>query len=184
MIQGDPGTDLSTKTISSYIEALRRIFVVEDIPAWNPSLRSKTAMRASSKRQFVDPSIAVAALRISPDHLFEDFEYFGFLFESLCTRDLRSYADVLDGQIFYYHDRSDLEADLVIELADGRWGAIEVKMGNREIDAAASNLLKLRNRVDLEKMGTPSFLMVLTGGQFAYTRSDGVHVVPLATLMP
>ena len=173
---------ISDKTIGSYMNALRRIFLVEDLPAWAPSLRSKTAIRTSPKRHFVDPSIATAILRTNPDGILKDFQFFGFLFESLCTRDIRIYAQTNDGDVFHYRDKSGLEADLIIRLRDGRWAAIEVKLGNKQIDLAAKNLLALKDRIDQEKMGEPSFLMVLTGGQYAYQRKDGVLVVPIACL--
>ena len=173
---------ISDKTINSYINALRRIFVVEDLPAWSPSLRSKTAIRTSAKRHFVDPSIATAVLRTNPDGLLKDFQYFGFLFESLCTRDMRVYAQKNDGDVFHYRDKSGLESDLIVRLRDGRWAAIEVKLGKKQIDEAAENLLTLKARIDEDKMGPASFLMVITGGQYAYRRSDGVLVVPIACL--
>lgn len=173
---------ISDKSIASYINALKRIFVVEDVPAWMPSLRSKTAIRTSEKRHFVDPSIATAVMRIKPQALLNDFEYFGFLFESLCTRDVRVYAQSIDGDVFHYRDKNNLEADLIIRLRDGRWAAIEVKLGQKQIDEAAANLLKLKNIIDVEKMGEPSFLMVITGGQFAFKRPDGVWVVPIGCL--
>lgn len=173
---------ISDKTINSYINALRRIFVVEDLPAWSPSLRSKTAIRTSAKRHFVDPSIATAVLRTNPDGLLKDFQYFGFLFESLCTRDMRVYAQKNDGDVFHYRDKSGLESDLIVRLRDGRWAAIEVKLGKKQIDEAAENLLSLKARIDEDKMGSVSFLMVITGGQYAYRRSDGVLVVPIACL--
>jgi uncharacterized protein len=173
---------ISDKTISSYLNALRRIFVVEDLPAWLPSMRSKTAIRTSSKRHFVDPSIAAAVLRTNPDGLLNDFKTFGFLFESLCTRDIRVYAQIIDGDVFHYRDKSGLESDLIVRLRDGRWAAIEVKLGNRQIDEAAQNLLALKAKIDEEKMGKASFLMVITGGQYAYRRNDGVLVVPVGCL--
>lgn len=173
---------ISDKTISSYMNALRRIFLVEDLPAWAPSLRSKTAIRTSAKRHFVDPSIATAVLRTNPEGILNNFQYFGFLFEALCTRDIRAYAQSNDGDVFHYRDKSGLEADLIIRLHDGRWAAVEVKLGKRQIDDAAKNLLALKNRVDKDKMGEPVFLMVITGGQYAYHRSDGVLVVPVACL--
>ena len=173
---------ISDKSIASYINALKRIFVVEDLPAWMPSLRSKTAIRTSEKRHFVDPSIATAVMRIKPQALLNDFEYFGFLFESLCTRDIRVYAQSIDGDVFHYRDKNNLEADLIIRLRDGRWAAIEVKLGQKQIDEAAANLLKLKNIIDVNKMGEPSFLMVITGGQFAFKRPDGVWVVPIGCL--
>lgn len=173
---------ISDKTISSYINALRRIFVVEDLPAWSPSLRSKTAIRTSAKRHFVDPSIATAVLRTSPEGILKDFQYFGFLFEALCTRDIRIYAQTNDGDVFHYRDKSGLESDLILRLRDGRWAAIEVKLGNKQIDEAAENLLALKARIDEDKMGEASFLMVITGGQYAYRRNDGVLVVPIGCL--
>lgn len=186
-IRGDmEATDItiSDKTIGSYINALRRIFVIEDLPAWSPSLRSKTAIRTSAKRHFVDPSIATAILRTNPEGILSDFQYFGFLFEALCTRDIRVYAQSNDGDVFHYRDKSGLEADLIVRLRNGRWAAIEVKLGNKQIDEAAENLLALNCRIDKDRMGEPSFLMVLTGGQYAYRRSDGVFVVPVGCLKP
>lgn len=179
---GDADESISEKTISQYLGALDRIFVTENLPAWNPALRSKTAIRTSPKRQFVDPSIAAAVLRLTPSGLLEDFNYFGFLFESLCDRDLRIYAEAIDGQVFHYRDASGLEADAVIALNDGRWAAVEVKLGSKEIEDAAVHLLELKNKVNTEKMREPSFLMILTGSEIAYRREDGVYVVPLGCL--
>ena len=179
---GDAEESISEKTISQYLGALDRIFVTENLPAWNPALRSKTAIRTSPKRQFVDPSIAAAVLRLTPSRLLEDFNYFGFLFESLCDRDLRIYAEAIDGQVFHYRDASGLEADAVIALNDGRWAAVEVKLGSKEIEDAAVHLLELKNKVNTEKMREPSFLMILTGTEIAYRREDGVYVVPLGCL--
>lgn len=179
---GDGNESISEKTISQYLGALDRIFVTENLPAWNPALRSKTAIRTSPKRQFVDPSIAAAVMRLTPLRLLEDFNYFGFLFESLCDRDLRIYAEAIDGQLFHYRDGSGLEADAVIALNDGRWAAVEVKMGAKEIEDAAVHLLELKDKVNTEKMSEPSFLMILTGTEIAYRRSDGVYVVPLGCL--
>jgi predicted AAA+ superfamily ATPase len=173
---------ISPKTLSGYLNALRRIFVIEDLPAWQPSLRSKTAIRTSEKRHFVDPSIATAVMRMNPDGLLNDFPYFGFLFESLCTRDMRIYAQAIDGDVFHYRDKSGLESDMIVRLRDGRWAAIEVKMGQKEIEEAAANLIKLNQMIDEEKMGKASFLMIITGGQYAYQRKDGVWVVPLGCL--
>ena len=174
--------NISDKTFAVYYNALRRIFVVEPLLAWSPSLRSKTAIRTSPKHHFVDPSIATAVMRINPAGILQDFEYFGFLFESLCVRDIRVYAQNNDGDVFHYRDKSGLEADMIVQLRDGRWGAIEVKLGNSQIEQAAENLLKLKEKVDIEKMRSPSFLMILTGGQFAYQRKDGVLIVPIGCL--
>ncbi|MDR0836684.1 MAG: DUF4143 domain-containing protein [Propionibacteriaceae bacterium] len=173
---------LSENTITGYINALRRIFVVEDLPAWNPAMRSKTAIRTSPVRHFVDPSIATAVTRSSVASLLEDFETFGLLFESLCIRDLRVYSQTLDGEVFHYRDKSGLEADAVIHLRDGRWGAVEVKLGSTEIETAAKNLLTLQARIDTERMKQPEFLMVLTGTEIAYQRADGVLIVPIGCL--
>lgn len=173
---------MSDKTLEIYLRALRRLYVIEDIKAWQPSLRSKTGIRTSDKRQFVDPSIAVAALGISPAAILEDFCYFGFLFESLCSRDLRIYSESMRGTIKHYHDNNNLEADLIISLNDGRWAAVEVKLGSREIEEGAEHLKKLAANINTEKFPAPSFLMVLTGGEFAYRREDGVLIVPVGCL--
>ncbi len=176
---------LSQESCSATLKQAESMFdqgVIEDVPAWQPSLRSKTAIRTANKRQFVDPSIATAALRTNAKGILRDFETFGFLFESLCTRDLRIYSQVIDGGVFHYRDKSELESDIIIKLNDGRWAPVEVKMGNKQIEEAAANLIKLSNKVDAEKMNQPSFLMVLTGGQVAYRRADGVLVVPIGCL--
>lgn len=180
-IEANDGT-ASDKTIANYINALRRIYVVEDVPAWQPSLRSKTAIRTSSKRQFVDPSLAIAAMRANPDSILKDFNTFGFLFESLCTRDMRVYASANDGDVLHYRDKNGLESDMIIRLRDGRWAPVEVKLGSKEIEEAAEHLLELKKRVDTSKVGEPSFLMILTGGQYAYRRPDGVYIVPVGCL--
>jgi predicted AAA+ superfamily ATPase len=173
---------ISEKTISLYLNALRRIFVVEDVPAWNPAMRSKTAIRTSAKRHFVDPSIATAVSRSSASSVLEDFETFGLLFESLCIRDLRVYAQSIDGEVFHYRDKSGLEADAVVHLRDGRWGAIEIKLGSKEIEIAAENLKRLKTKINIDKMKEPSFLMILTGTEIAYKREDGVLIVPIGCL--
>ena len=180
-IEGDE-TGITAPTLDIYMNALRRIFVIEDQPAWAPSMRSKTAIRSTSKRHFVDPSIATAVLRTSPSGLLNDFNTFGFLFESLCTRDLRIYAQANDGEIYHFRNRAGLEADIIIALNDGRWAAVEAKLGNKQVEEAALHLQTLVQKVDDSKMGKPSFLMVLTGGELAYQRKDGVYVVPIACL--
>lgn len=173
---------MTAPTLDSYMNALRRIFVVEDQPAWSPSMRSKTAIRTMSKHHFTDPSIATAVLRTSPKGLLEDFNTLGFLFESLCTRDMRIYAQANDGEILHFRNKNGLEADMIVALNDGRWAAVEVKLGNKQIEEAAEHLKQLAQNVDVEKMGQPSFLMVLTGGEFAYQRKDGVLVVPISCM--
>lgn len=175
-------SSMSAPTLDAYLNALRRIFVIEDVPAWSPAMRSKAPLRTSSKRNFVDPSIAAAVLRANPEKLLFDFNTFGFLFESMCHRDMRIYAQANDGDVFHYRDKNGLEADMIVSLRDGRWAAIEVKLGSKQIEEAATNLIKLSQKIDTDKMGQPSFLMVLTGGQIAYQRKDGVWVVPLGCL--
>ncbi len=172
------------KTISSYIEALKKIFVIEDALAWNPNLRSKSAIRTSDTRYFVDPSVAVAALGLGPTDLINDLNTMGLLFETLCVRDLRVFADALDGQIYHFRDKTGLECDAVLHLRNGHFGLIEIKLGgDKSIEEGAENLKLLAKRIDTERMKSPSFLMVLTAtGKFAYRREDGVYVVPIGCL--
>ena len=175
-----PGYD----TISNYLNALKKIFVIEDMPAWNPNLRSKTAIRTSDTRYFTDPSIATASLGLGPDDLIADLKTFGLLFETLCVRDLRVFAEALDGQVYHYRDRSGLECDAVVHLRNGSYGLIEIKLGGEKlITEGAANLLALSGKIDADKMKQPSFQMVLTGiGDYAYRRKDGVYVVPIGCL--
>ena len=177
-------SSISEKTLSSYLNALRKIFLVEDVPAWSPSLKSRLAIRSSMKRQFVDPSVATAVLGATPRRLLNDSRSVGSFFESLCVRDVRVYAQTLDGEVRHYRDQTGLEADMIVALKDGRWGAIEVKLGAGDIDSAAEGLKKLRAKVDVGRMGHPSFLMILTGTDLGYTRDDGVVVCPLGCLRP
>ena len=172
------------KTITSYIDALKKIFVIEDSVAWNPNLRSKTAIRSSDTRYFVDPSIAVAALGLGPNDLLGDLNTMGLLFETLCVRDLRVFADALDGQIYHFRDRHGLECDAVLHLRNGQYGLIEIKLGGDTlIEEGAITLQTLANKIDTGRMKAPSFLMVLTGtGKYAYRRKDGVYVVPIGCL--
>jgi predicted AAA+ superfamily ATPase len=180
-IAGDEES-VSEKTLFSYLNALRRIFVIEDLPAWSPAMRSKTALRSSPKRHFIDPSIAAAVLRATPKNLLQDFNTFGFLFESLCIRDLRVYADAIDGEVFHYRDKNGLEADAIVHLKDGRWAAFEIKMGVKEIETAAENLKKLHEKINTDKMKEPAFLGVLTATDLGYRRHDGVYVLPVGCL--
>ena len=175
---------ITDKTLTNYLKALRRLFIIEDAKAWQPSLRSKTGIRTSNKRHFVDVSIATAVLELNPKSILEDFNLFGFLFEDFCIRDLRVYTEPLRGTVYHYHDNSNLESDMITSLYDGRWAAVEVKTGSKEIEDAASNLITLSKEVDTSKIGAPSFLMVLTAGQYAYRREDGVYVVPIGCLKP
>lgn len=175
---------MSQETVAAYLNALRKIFVVEDMPAWNPSLRSKTAIRSSDTRYYVDPSIAAAALGIGSNDLINDLNTFGFIFETLCIRDLRVFADALDGQVYHYRDKDGQECDAVIHLRNGQYGLIEIKLGgDKLIEEGAQSLKKMESKIDTDKMKAPSFLMVLTGvGGYAYRRKDGVCVVPIGCL--
>ena len=175
---------MNEETVASYVNALRKIFVVEDMPAWNPNLRSKTAIRSSDTRYYIDPSIAVAALGIGPNDLVNDLRTFGFLFETLCIRDLRVYADALNGGVYHYRDKDGQECDAVIHLRNGKYGLIEIKLGgDRLIEEGAKSLRSMVAKIDTDKMNTPSFCMVLTGvGDYAYRRQDGIYVVPIGCL--
>ncbi|MDD3382042.1 MAG: DUF4143 domain-containing protein [Bacilli bacterium] len=183
-LQSDVAANDSTidiKTFTSYVTAFEKLYVIENVKAWSPRLRSKTTIRTADKRQFIDPSIAAIALDAKPSDLVNDLETFGFFFESLCHRDLRIYAQSIGGELYQYKDGDGLEVDAIIHLSDGSWGAIEVKLGGNEIDDAARNLIKLKNIID-PSLKKPSFLMVLTGAPTAYKREDGVVVVPIACL--
>ena len=183
-IANNDGSLIGEETVSAYMNALRKIFVVEDMPAWNPNLRSKTAIRSSDTRYYVDPSIAAASLGIGPNDLINDLNTFGFLFETLCVRDLRVFADALNGEVYHYRDKDGQECDAVIHLRNGKYGLIEIKLGgNKLIEEGAESLKSMRNKIDTDKMNAPSFLMVLTGiGDYAYLRPDGVAVVPIGCL--
>lgn len=179
--------DLDTiddKTVFSYISALKKIFVIEDMEAWNPNLRSKTAIRTSDNRYFIDPSIATAALGLGPDDLMNDLNTFGLIFETLCVRDLRVFAEALDGQVFHYRDKNGLECDAVIHLRNGSYGLIEIKLGGDElIRDGIESLKKLTRKIDTNRMKEPSFRMVLTAvGKYAYRQEDGIYIVPIGCL--
>ncbi len=183
MIDNDDES-LAERTVMSYIGALKKIFVVEDMPAWNPNLRSKTAIRSTDTRYFVDPSIAVAALGLGPDDLINDLETFGLLFETLCIRDIRVYADAIDGNVYHYRDKNGLECDAVVHLRNGSYGLIEIKLGGAQaIEKGVSTLTNLASKIDTTKMKAPSFMMVVTAvGNYAYRRKDGVYIVPIGCL--
>lgn len=176
--------DLSDKTVYAYLNALKGIFVIEDMNAWNPNLRSKYAVRSSETRYFVDPSIACVALGLGPGDLMNDLNTFGFLFECMCVRDLRVYAQCIDGTVYHYRDKSGLECDAVIHLRNGHYGLAEIKLGGEKlINEGAKNLLELSNRIDTDAMHRPSFMMIITAvGEYAYKRTDGVIVVPIGCL--
>ena len=183
-IAANDETKIDAETVASYLNALRKIFVIEDMPAWNPNLRSKTAIRSSETRYYIDPSIAAAALGIGPQDLISDLKTFGFLFETLCVRDLRIFADALGGGVYHYRDKDGLECDAVIHLRNGSYGLVEIKLGgDRLIEDGVDSLKALSEKIDIDKMRKPSFLMVLTGiGDYAYRRPDGVYVVPIGCL--
>jgi len=176
------GEGVDKTTFASYLNAFEKLFVIENIDAWTPKLRSATRIRMSQKKKFVDPSIAAVALGATSDELSKDMETFGFFFESMVTRDLRVYLDKLDGRVFYYRDKNELEVDCILKLDDGRWAAVEIKVGGNQLDNAAANLIKLKNIVDTEHMKEPSFLMIVYAGTSAYKRADGVYVVPVGCL--
>lgn len=183
-IKENDNADISYETISDYIDTLKKLFVLEDMPAWNPNLRSKSAIHSSDTRYFIDPSIATSALSLGPKDLINDMSTFGLFFESMAVRDLRTYADALNGNLFHFRDSSGLECDAVLHRRNGEYGLIEIKLGgNNNIEKGAETLKHLAEVIDTDKMKAPSFLMVLIGvGQYAYRRPDGVFVVPIGCL--
>lgn len=183
-MQANDVDSLDEDTVMSYVNALKKIFVIEDMPAWNPNLRSKTAIRSSDTRYYIDSSIAVAALGLGPNDLMNDLETFGLLFETMCIRDLRVYADASGGSVYHYRDKSGLECDAVIHLRNGSYGLVEIKIGGENaIEHGALTLKTLASKIDTDKMKAPAFLLVLTAvGDYAYRREDGVYVVPIGCL--
>ena len=183
-ISANEAVSISDMTITSYINALKKIFVLEDSSSWNPNLRSKTAIRTSDTRYFTDPSVCTAALELGPNDLVNDLNTMGFLFENMCIRDLRIYAEALDGNVYHYRDKSGLECDAVVHLRNGVYGLVEIKLGgDRLISEGVETLKKLSSNIDTTKMKAPAFKMVLVGvGEMAYRRSDGIYIVPLSCL--
>ncbi len=175
---------LDADTVRDYLAALGRLMIVEDQPAWAPHLRSRSILRSAPKRHFVDPSLAVAALGATPDRLLKDLRLLGFLFESLAVRDLRVYAQAIDARVLQYRDNTGLEVDAIVEAADGRWAALEIKLGPGQVDEGAATLRKFAQRVDTEKCGTPVQLAVVVGSGYGYLRDDGVAVIPVGALGP
>lgn len=175
---------LDRHTVADYLEALERLMVVENQPAWAPHLRSRAVLRSSPKRHFVDPSLAAAAVAAGPDRLLQNLHFFGQLFESLVVRDLRVFSQRLDGEVFHYRDNYGLEVDAIVQLADGRWGAFEVKLGPGQVDEGAASLLRFVEGIDTERSGEPSILAVICGTGFGYMRDDGVGVIPIGALAP
>ena len=183
-ISSNDDSPINEETVASYINALKKIFVIEDMPAWNPNLRSKTVIRSSDTRYFVDPSIACASLGIGPNDLINDLKTLGFLFETLCVRDLRVYAQALNGEVYHYRDKDNQEVDAVIHLRNGKYGLVEIKLGgDKLIEEGVKSLKTMERKINTDKMNSPSFLMILTGvGDYAYKRKDGILVVPIGTL--
>ena len=174
--------DISRPTLTDYLNTLEKLFVIEDVNATNLNFRSKYALRTKPKKYFVDPSIATAILDMKPNDLINDLNTFGFMFESLCIRDLKIYTESLGGDVTFYRDERGFEVDAILRMPSGKWGAIEIKLGAGYIDEAANNLLKFKEHVDIKKCGEPSFLLVLTGTNYSYKRDDGVYVVSIGTL--
>lgn len=183
MLSNDAST-LDEDTVADYVKALKRLFVIEDLAAWNPNIRSKAAIRTSDTRHFVDPSIGTAVLRLGPKDLVNDLQTFGLFFEDLVVRDLRVYAEALDGELYHYRDSNGLECDTVLHRRNGSYALLEVKIGGEErINEGAGNLLALANNIDTDKMPAPSFMAVIIGvGKYAYRRKDGVYVIPIGCL--
>jgi predicted AAA+ superfamily ATPase len=183
-LAANEATEMSDNTIESYLNALRKIFVIEDMPAWNPNLRSKTAIRTTDTRYFVDPSVAITALGLAPSDLMNDLNTFGLMFETLCVRDLRVYANAIGGKVYHYRDANGLECDAVVHLPNGSYGLVEIKLGGENlVEEGAKTLKKLVSKLDTTRMKAPSFLMVMTAvGTRAYMRTDGVMVVPVGSL--
>ena len=183
-LKTNDGSTLNDATITSYLNALRKIYVIEDMEAWNPNLRSKAAIRTTDTRYFVDPSIATASLGLGPNDLMKDLNTLGLLFETLVVRDLRVYAEAIDGNVFHYRDNNGLECDSVLHLRNGHYGLVEIKLGGESlIEEGAANLISLAKKIDTDKMYAPSFMMVVVGtGRYAYRREDGVLVVPIGCL--
>jgi predicted AAA+ superfamily ATPase len=182
--QNEDDIKISRDSVTEYLKVLKEIFVIEELSAWNPEVRSKTIIRSAAKRIFADPSLAVASLNLSRNKLVQDFNTFGFIFENLCLRDLLVYADFYQGHLFHYHDNSDLEVDAIIEMPDGKWGAFEIKLGEHQVDTAARSLCLLRDKMVSNGAEHPSCLCVITGGGFGRKRDDGVYVIPINSLKP
>jgi uncharacterized protein len=178
------GEPVNRDTVSDYLDVLRRLMIVEDQPAWPAHLRSRYVLRSAAKRYFVDPSLAVAALRATPDRLLQDLNLFGLLFESLVIRDLRIYAQASDAQVFHYRDSDGLEVDAIVQTSGGQWAAFEIKLGQGQIDAAAATLVKFAKRIDVERSGAPAALGVIVGTGYGYEREDGVMVIPIGAMRP
>jgi predicted AAA+ superfamily ATPase len=182
--QSNDDITLSRNSVAGYTADLKRIFVIEEIPGWEPRIRSKTRIRMSPKMVFADPSLAIAALGIGKRHLYQDLNTYGFMFENLCLRDLSAYAEYHGASLYHYRDNSNLELDAIVEMKDGEWGAFEIKLGENQIEAAAQTLIRLKNKMASNGAREPSCLAVITGGGFGMKRKDGVYVIPINALKP
>ena len=181
-VKSEFSNEMSRPTLDDYLNTLEKLYILEYVPATNLNLRSKTPLRTSPKLELVDPSLAIATLRLKRDDLIKDLNFTGFLFENMCMRDLKIYADAMDARLSYYRDKNFFEVDCILETSDGKWGAIEIKLGAGEIPTAVQNLTEFKEKIDVEKYGEPSFLMVLTGADYSYKRDDGIYVVSIGNL--
>lgn len=181
-VKSEFNNEISRPTLDDYLNTLEKLYILEYIPATNLNLRSKIPLRVSPKIELVDPSLVIASLNLKRDDLIRDLNFTGFIFENMCIRDLKIYADAIDARLSYYRDKNDFEVDCILETSDGKWGAIEIKLGAGEIPTAVDNLIKFKDKVDTKKYGEPAFLMVLTGSEYSYKRDDGIYVVSIGNL--
>lgn len=181
-VKSEFNNEISRPTLDDYLNTLEKLYILEYIPATNLNLRSKIPLRVSPKIELVDPSLVIASLNLKRDDLIRNLNFTGFIFENMCIRDLKIYADAIDARLSYYRDKNDFEVDCILETSDGKWGAIEIKLGAGEIPTAVDNLIKFKDKVDTKKYGEPAFLMVLTGSEYSYKRDDGIYVVSIGNL--
>ena len=181
-VKNEFANEISRPTLDEYLSTLEKLYILEYIPATNLNLRSKSPLRVSPKLELVDPSLVIASLDLKREDLIKDLNFTGFIFENMCMRDLKIYADAMDATLSYYRDKNDFEVDCILKLANGKWGAIEIKLGAGEIKDAADNLNKFKDKVDTDKYGEPTFLMILTGADYSYKREDGIYVVSIGTM--
>ena len=181
-VKNEFASEISRPTLDDYLNTLEKLYILEYIPATNLNLRSKTPLRVSPKLELVDPSLVIASLNLKREDLVKDLNFTGFIFENMCMRDLKIYAEAIDARLSFYRDKNDFEIDCILETRDGKWGAIEIKLGAGEIPSAVENLNKFKEKVDIEKYGNPTFLMVLTGADYSYKRDDGIYIVSIGNL--
>ena len=181
-VKNEFASEISRPTLDDYLNTLEKLYILEYVPATNLNLRSKTPLRVSPKLELVDPSLVIASLNLKREDLVKDLNFTGFIFENMCMRDLKIYAEAIDARLSFYRDKNDFEIDCILETRDGKWGAIEIKLGAGEIPSAVENLNKFKEKVDIEKYGNPTFLMVLTGADYSYKRDDGIYIVSIGNL--